>query len=523
MKLLVVPFISMTFTGGGAKTIRGRGRKEQQREQQQRSYSKSVEITSNLDCSGAELLPLINSNPHFTNALSALGDNASSSIDALCADMEHGRSLQEADVIPFSHVTGLGRQHDKTFFDGGTSWNHGLGDLSKEQDSGRILAVSNTLESQPLQWPSHIVNFDDVESCELRTVTCCWTNARDGASGDVVNISAASSSGTGTTPQPNSDVCMVHMDHSPQAAHVKNGKSFYSDGRSVDEETNDAYCVGFSYSDDPTDISHQYRANALFQIAMLEGFYTNDLVGGVPGAPMCGCVEQMPIVSHSACRQVVATRRLSVDSHDRILIETPIEVTTCDQDDLVQNYASLDENNDVASLSEYITGSCPNTLDTYLGSQGMKRGDAWWFADSEHWTPIVGKGDLYHPEISLDDLMAAYATSSTRTIRRICKSCAPSHRDIYYTRTEETLPDDMNLLELLKDKFSSNDNILGVDFSMYSKDSKDGTITNWTFCNYSSLHGFPFECGPTEDVEKQWTSFTYTGTYARDFAFYIEK
>merc|ERR1712150_10304 len=113
--------------------------------------------------------------------------------------------------------------------------------------------------------------------------------------------------------------------------------------------------------------------------------------------------------------------------------------------------------------------------------------------------------------------------SSTKVIRRICKSCKPSHRDVYYKRIT-SVPDSLDLVEVLKDSFTSENNLLGVDFTMYSKDKYGTTTTQWEFCNYSGTHGFPFECGPEEAVPQQWSSFTISsGTYAKDFAFYIEK
>ena len=94
--------------------------------------------------------------------------------------------------------------------------------------------MESALKSHELQWPSHIVNFNDNESCQLRTAMCCFTKAQDSNTGAVSDIQDS-------LVDPNSDVCMVHLDRSPQAGHTKTGKTYYSDGRNVEDETKDAY------------------------------------------------------------------------------------------------------------------------------------------------------------------------------------------------------------------------------------------------------------------------------------------
>merc|ERR1712113_305505 len=116
------------------------------------------------------------------------------------------------------------------------------------------------------------------------------------------------------------------------------------------EGTSDAYCTGFTWSSDENDLSTKHRANTLYQISMLNGFYNNDLVGGIPGAPMCGCVEQMPIVSDSECVKPVQSRRLSLnddsEQNRQLQITTSLDFVPCGQS-LVEEYGAVDPTNDV--------------------------------------------------------------------------------------------------------------------------------------------------------------------------------
>jgi len=495
----ILSLISLTSCSGAS--IRA-SKQQQQQQQEVVEHSTSISIQ---ECTVEEILPLIRNNPNFSHF-------TKSDIEEACD--EHHRALQESTdaTIPFSYLSGKGRQFDKNYFDGATEWNTGQDEMSKVTSAGRIAAVSDAVSGKAVEWPSYITNFDN---CDMRAAMCCFTKVQDPDTGLV-------SSGDPTTDK-NSDVCLVHLDRSPQAGHVTNGKTFYSDGRNFDAAVDDAYCTGFTWSGNPDDFSTKYRANTLFHISMYDGFYQNNRVGSVPGAPMCGCVEQMPVVSHSDCVEPVQARRLSVrdeDGSDRLLVDVSLNFVPCSEGSLVDAYAA-DASNDVEAFSDIVTGSCVEAVDAYLAPSAYKRGSAWWYADEDLWTPILGKKFLYHPEMSLEDFNTAFAASSTKVIRRICKSCSPSHRDIYYKRLT-SIPDSLDMITLLKDSFSSAHNVLGTDFELYSKDKK-GNVTNWSFCDYSGTHGFPYQCGPTEAVADQWTSSTLTSTYAKDYAFYIEK
>ena len=179
MKVTTLSLLLSSPSAITAASIRGQKKKQ--------AHAKSVNIG---ECSGAAILPLIQENPHFSEALQAL-DSAEATIDELCNHRSlSSRTLQDTDTIPFSHVTARGRQFDKNYFDGGTDWNSGLAGTSKETNVGRIPAVASALSSKQLSWPSHIVNFDDTGSCQLRTpsMMCCFTKAQDPSTGIVSNI-----------------------------------------------------------------------------------------------------------------------------------------------------------------------------------------------------------------------------------------------------------------------------------------------------------------------------------------------
>ena len=156
---------------------------------------------------------------------------------------------------------------------------------------------------------------------------------------------------------------------------------------------------------------------------------------------MCGCVEQMPVVSHANCVTPSQARRLSVSSKNsrddkpRLLLNASLEFVPCEEESLVTAFAAENDAEEAEALSKIVTGSCVDAVDEDLTTQSYKRGSAWWHADEESWIPIlVGNKFLYHAEMSAEDVKAAFKANSTKTIRHICTSCSPSHRDVYYKR-----------------------------------------------------------------------------------------
>merc|ERR1711983_755757 len=61
---------------------------------------------------------------------------------------------------------------------------------------------------------------------------------------------------------------------------------------------------GFTWTKEGNDPSNKYKGNLLFEVAMRYGVKENGYTRNVPHAPMCGCVEQMPVVSNADCRDI---------------------------------------------------------------------------------------------------------------------------------------------------------------------------------------------------------------------------
>jgi len=74
-------------------------------------------------------------------------------------------------------------------------------------------------------------------------------------------------------------------------------------------------------------------------------------------------------------------------------------------------------------------------------------------------------------------------------IRRRCEDCAPSHQDIIYKRLT-SVPSDMDVEDLFLANWSIKNNIMGVDFKLYSNLKHAMWNTKeWQFCNYDQWGG----------------------------------
>jgi len=202
-------------------------------------------------------------------------------------------------TVAFGEITYKGRQFDKSFFDGETTWNEQVENDGKyvlSQDAGRVKSVHDAAAATTVfEWPGsdYMTNFNN---CAANAVTCCYVDARlDGA----------------TDPEDNSDVCVVELYAAPKTNHIQaNGGAYTIFDANADDKT---YCHGFVYSDDEDAFDNRVKATTLFEMAMYDGLYTKGYVRNVPGAPMCGCIEQMPIVSNAACVETKEGYSISAD------------------------------------------------------------------------------------------------------------------------------------------------------------------------------------------------------------------
>lgn len=252
-----------------------------------------------------------------------------------------------------------GPQFLKNYLDGGSTWN----DNTKEgtnyvlsQDAAIVNSVynsqaSNTIFGAPdggssVHYPRYFSNFyKGDQECRLGVIQCCYTDARDGKlfSG-------------------NTDMCALDMTGAAKSNHIKAMSMTYYD---TTGSTNQAYCSSFAYEKDSFGDAVKY--NSLFHMAMKTNLYDNGLVKNIPGAPLCGCLEQMPIVTNSRC--VKAVEGYKIDNSGKISVS--ISWQNCG--DMATYYDTLDNRTDTEKffVKEKIvgTGQCDAAADSFMNDR----------------------------------------------------------------------------------------------------------------------------------------------------------
>merc|ERR1712232_12985 len=256
------------------------------------------------------------------------------------------------------------KQFTNEFFDGGNIWNYEtdenrIGGPNLDRDAARVKVISDQLLSSQINigFPdAH--NFDD---CNLRAAMCCYVAGRNGGE-----------------PVDNSDACYMDFTKARQSSHVRDGYSIYSGSG----EEGPLQCHGFAWGDDAGYGDAAFRGNTLFQVAMKHALLEEGDVEELPGAPMCGCIEQMPVVTRADCTRTIVTQSVSVSytPTTQFVVDARVDtVRHIDCGDLSNHYESLVREGkasaqDKALLDKHLVGTnqCGPALTDFLKTKGFE-------------------------------------------------------------------------------------------------------------------------------------------------------
>eukprot|EP00565_Helicotheca_tamesis_P003147 CAMPEP_0185724416 /NCGR_PEP_ID=MMETSP1171-20130828/906_1 /TAXON_ID=374046 /ORGANISM="Helicotheca tamensis, Strain CCMP826" /LENGTH=404 /DNA_ID=CAMNT_0028392267 /DNA_START=33 /DNA_END=1247 /DNA_ORIENTATION=+ len=260
-----------------------------------------------------------------TNLLLSLSADATATAGAeavhiLCAT---AAAAEKDTFFPWGDITGHGEQFDKQYFDGNTFWNEeyetevynrvpyiqGASSNRLDIDARNVDDVYETVaEVGGIEFPDWMSNFAE---CDLHAVMCCWTADRQAGDNNGNCARPYDTNCVDADPGDNTDVCYVDMSRSSGSVHVDAGFALYDGDNDAGEGA--AHCHGFAWANDETDPVSRYIGNNLFYVSMSDHMHDRGYVRNFPGAPMCACVDKMPVVTRSDCTQIDATETWSVD------------------------------------------------------------------------------------------------------------------------------------------------------------------------------------------------------------------
>lgn len=272
------------------------------------------------------------------------------------------------------------------FFDGGTNLNEerqytdeeGVDRWVLQDDFSKIDSFyENAALGDLIEYPNGMKNFED---CEVRAAYCCWIQDRQADDNNGNCDTPYDENCVDADPGDNTDLCYVDMSDGAESSHIAGGFSIFPD-----DEEGDIHCHGFAWGNDEDALDARYKGNNLFYVSMYDHFYQRGYVRGVPGAPMCGCAEQMPVVSRADCTEMdISEKYRYIFDHAsqkfRVVDKgVTIEYNACqgaddNNNDLEAYYERLvDEDRATAAeletLQEKLVGDCGPAIEDFVASK----------------------------------------------------------------------------------------------------------------------------------------------------------
>jgi len=472
------------------------------------------------------------------------GEDAATAVEDLC---EYGAPTQ------FVEIQGT-YQLDKRAMNGGGDVKDG--ENTFDIDVARLKRfIDNDMDNKLIAWPEYaqreeynpdngygdngyMTNFNiDKEaekgSCQMNTVMCCYIESEFDNFVD------------------NTDVCHHDLANSPQSNHIKAGWSVFSG----DEPAN---CMGFTWKEG--DASDTYKGNTLFYASLYQTAM-NGYMSNVPGAPMCACVEQMPIVTKADCVSSTGSDlsyKFTVDAAGEVTASASVTMTygDCGDNDLSAQVKALHAGTDIATgIDEYLVGddNCDATNEAYLNDVQLLVPSATNELQDLHgveyegreWKQLFGEGIYFLPPDydaeAGDAEMRADLEACVETLERYCMilrkcvSCTvDTHKEIIYQRLtpfnefQEGVSTDttMDIPNLFMNQWRRLNNEMHEDYELYSSVGEALADTGaWQQADYNSnnnKYGFPRNSGPVTYISNQWNSYEWGGGHANEHGFYIE-
>jgi len=354
--------------------------------------------------------------------------------------------------LDFGKITGQGTIFDKEYYDGGTYYN----EQRESIDADGI--TTNVLENEPghriesiyegiaqergITFPDHLINF---EKCELNAAMCCFVQDRQAGDNNGNCKKPYDTDCVDADPADNTDICYVDFARAPTSSRTTDGFALFEG-----EDEDDSHCHGFAWGDDATEAEARFKGNNLFYVSMYDHFTQRGYVRNVPGAPMCACVEQMPVVTRADCTEIATTEDVTFtyDESKGLEVETnnlDIDFNACqgannNNNDLGAYYERLvneerisEEN--LAKFEEHVVGEywCREAIDKFLDEEELVAKPACKYGyPSECGCEGVAQSD-YRGDIAV--------TKSGRTCQRWDSQTPFAHR------TTRTKFPDANLIE----------------------------------------------------------------------------
>jgi len=381
---------------------------------------------------------------------------------------------------------------------------------------------------------------------------CCWTKDRQAADNNGnCNRNSYSQNCVDKDPGDNTNLCFVDMERG-EASTGNSGDGLVA---FPDDDEGAIHCHGLAWANDVDDSSARYKGNNLFFVSMYDHMYQRGYVENVPGAPMCGCVEQMPTVTRSDCTEIDATERFKI-TYDSTTNEiegsialVDINFNACQGINHRNNdlwaymgrlfYEGKIKNTQWGEAGRIITNSdCKAAVRAQYDEMGLEYGYDY---DMSTFTFVAGRGELkltekfghqafatsmFDHSLTAPSDINAVPFDKNPILMRACAECSDTHKRVFYRRLTK-MPEDKDLLYCITETRGNcgGFNVWNKDFTLHStyEDAVNGDNA-WSCPNNAFNYGAPFdgECSPSgARVRNQWTVLHWSTPPQYNVAYYV--
>jgi hypothetical protein len=488
---------------------------------------------------------------------------ANITIEALCQEIYDEAKVK---TVPFTDAAKKGDDlhFESMFYNGRSEWQEEV-QTNYESEDGTATSIlkqdaeavrdfyEGVAEHERVSWPGSLTNFqsdevdaDGMPTCKTGAAMCVWPKDRQANDNNGNCAKPYDINCVDKDPADNTDLCFVDSSRGPASNELGTDEALYLFPGDNNNGEGAIHCHGLAWSNDVDHASARYKANNLFYVSMYDHMYVRGYVKNIPGAPMCGCVEQMPTVSRCDCTQIDLTETIKItydsfsNAFEGKIIDIDIDFNACKginnrNNDLWAYMARLYYEGEVTNeqfgeLGRIITDNgCDEATKYQLNQAGLTRG---YVHDEDNWSFVAGRDDMsrYHDGYGNKAFARAMDTASSSApngiLYRICPNCVETHQQIYYRRLTE-IPESFDLLEniLYRGDNGGGNNVWGEDFSMHSTYEDALSGANPWKCpgdSYSYGSGFPGNCSPSgAQVKNQQSRFNKNEQ--KNVAFYVNK
>jgi len=458
------------------------------------------------------------------------------------------------DQVPFTAAAGRGtdlQKFEKMFFDGRTDWQEEVETLYETDDgthTSRLredaAAVKNfyrgTAQGRRVAWPGSLSNFqssatdaDGLPTCTTNAAMCCWPKDRQANDNNGNCATPYDTNCVDKDVADNTNLCYVDPARGNQSTEIDNPDGILVYPGDNNDGEGAIHCHGLAWSNDVNDHTARYKANNLFFVSMYDHMHQRGYVQNVPGAPMCGCVEQMPTVSRSDCTQVDLTETVKVTYDPEAdpkfssqLTYVEVDFNACRginnrNNDLWAYLARLYYQGDVTpeqfgEAGRIITDNgCSEATKFQFNNMGFSTGYDY---DTAMWTKVAGREAMFdgHPygTTAFNEVFFGQSLTKDTTpiLLRVCPHCIESHQYVYYRRLTQP-PAGFDILNnILRYRSSSTPtgNKWGTDFTLHSTYEDAVSGANPWKCRNNAFNyraAFDGECSP--DGTKRSNQYTH--------------